>query len=416
MLGGSIETSFWTKSILELGESEPAIRQALVAVSSLWEAKMRSDVPDRYACEQRSIEQYNKALTLTAQRVAQPDADTVALGTCVLFLCMHYLDSDKEQAVKLLRTGSGVLQTVLQRAWRFAESAPSSTAATFLPIFERMLLLMRLFGVELPQLRNRDTILHLDYHFTTLDDARSTLYWLTSESANLISDTKYYRQDHCDAQVELDQAAILEARHRQQLQLDAYTAWEAGFETLCNEYLAFSLANEMYKSTLRLTLMVVTIWVSCCFDRDEVLADRFQEQYEIVVREAGKVIAYNMAAARAEVPFTFEMGLIPPLYLVALKCRDVSVRHQALSLLSRAPLREGLWKRQEALRVAQRVVYIETSGTELIAEGVVFRNARICDTQTKFTDDRGIHVTFCAKLNGSQKLWRVWDEIVPFHD
>jgi hypothetical protein len=51
-----------------------------------------------------------------------------------------------------------------------------------------------------------------------------------------------------------------------------------------------------------------------------------------------------------------------------------------------------------------------------VAEGVVFRNARICDTQTRFSDHRGTHITLRAKLNGSEEIWRVWDEIVPLHD
>lgn len=416
ILGGAVDTSFWTKSILELSESEPAIRQALVAVSSLWEARVRPDVPDRHAYQQRSIEEYNKALALTAQRVAQPDADTVALGTCVLFLCMHCLDNDKEQAARLLQTGAGVLQTVLQRTWKFAESAPANTAATFLPIFERMLLLLRLFGINLPPFRNRDTILFLDYHFTNLDDARSTIYWLLSESHDLIAETKYYRSDHWEAQAGWDQEALRESMQRQKLQLNAYAAWKAGFDRLCDDALIFSLANEAYKATLRVTYTVAIIWISSCFDRSEALADRHQEHYETVVREAGKVVAYNMAAGKTDIPFTVEMGLLPTLYLVALKCRDTDLRHQALALMSRAPAREGLWRREQAMSVVRRVIQLETSGTEVVADGVIFRDARICDTQTRFADERGVHVTFHAKLNGQEELWRVWDEIVPIEN
>lgn len=411
-----MDSSFWTKSILELSEREPAIRQALVAVSSLWEARIRSDVLDRQALQQRSIEQYNKALALTAQRVAQPDADTVALGTCVLFLCMHYLDNDKEQAGKLLKTGSGVLQSVLNTAWRFADSSPSNTAATFLPIFERMILLLRLFGIELPSFRSRDAILFLDYDFTSLEDARNVLYWLLSESHDLISSTRYYREERWDARGGWDHVALEESMNRQKLQLNAYDAWKKGFERLCAGMRGRSIRSESEISALRITYTVAIIWTTCCFDREEHLADRHQENYEIVVKEAGKLIAYNMASDRGDVPFTFEMGLIPTLYLVALKCRDYDLRHQALALLARAPEREGLWKRSEAMCVVGRVIQLETSGNEIVADGVLFRNAKICDTQSRFADERGMHVTFNAKLDGLGDLWMAWDEIVPLSD
>lgn len=415
ILGGTVDSSFWTRSILELSESEPAIRQALVAVSSLWEARVRSDVPDRYACQQRSIEQYNKALTLTAQRVAQPDADTVALGTCVLFLCMHYLDDDKEQAAKLLKTGSGVLQTVLEKAWRFAESVPANTAATFLPIFERMLLLLRLFGIDIPPFRSRDTILFLDYNFTTLDDARSMLYWLLAESHDLISGSSNYRTDPWETRAQWDHTALQEAMHRQTLHLNAYDAWKIGFDRICNKQRGQSIQTDTSISSLIITYNVAVIWTSSCFDRTEAVAERFQENYKTVIREAGKIIAYNMAADKTNIPFTFEMGLIPTLYLVALKCRDPDLRHQALSLMARAPEREGLWKRDASISIIRRVIQLETSGTEVV-DGVVFRNAKICDVGNEFSDEQGVHVHFHSRLDGSMDMWKTWEETIPLRN
>lgn len=415
ILGGTIDSSFWTKSILELSESEPAIRQGLVALSSLWEARTRPDLPDRYTCQQRSIEQYHKALAITSQRVAQPDADTVALGTCVLFLCMHYLDDDKEQAAKLLKTGSGVLQTVLNKAFRYAESMPANTAATFLPIFERMLLLLRLFGIEIPTFRSRDTIFSLDYNFTHLDDARTILYWLLSESCDLIAKTAYTRTDSLEVQVTWDPEILQQWIHQQGLHLNAYAAWKIGFERLCRNT-EHTIQNDTYISSLRITYTVAIIWTSSCFDREEYLAERFQDGYETVVREAGKVIAYNMAADKANIPFTFEMGLIPTLYLVALKCRDYETRHQALSLLGRAPEKEGLWRRDVAMVVVRRVIHIETNGLEVGADRVVFTGVKVYDSQIRFSDKQGAHVTFYARLDGSGDIWRVWEETVPLPD
>ena len=73
--------------------------------------------------------------------------------------------------------------------------------------------------------------------------------------------------------------------------------------------------------------------------------------------------------------FTFEMGLIPPLYWTALKCRDARIRSKAFDLLKEAPAREGLWNREEALRVA---AFLRTSKRVYIVELVFIGNISHC--------------------------------------
>ncbi|KAL5349858.1 hypothetical protein ACLOAV_004892 [Pseudogymnoascus australis] len=41
--------------------------------------------------------------------------------------------------------------------------------------------------------------------------------------------------------------------------------------------------------------------------------------------------------------FSTDMGVVAPLYYVCIKCADVSLREQAIELLSRCPRREGMW-------------------------------------------------------------------------
>lgn len=42
-------------------------------------------------------------------------------------------------------------------------------------------------------------------------------------------------------------------------------------------------------------------------------------------------------------PFTFDFGVVVPLYLVALKCRDSFIRRRKLASLLVWPRREGIW-------------------------------------------------------------------------
>lgn len=57
--------------------------------------------------------------------------------------------------------------------------------------------------------------------------------------------------------------------------------------------------------------------------------------------------------------FTFEISIIPCLYLTATRCRCPITRRKAVSLLALNPPREGLWDAEQHLAVANRVIEIE---------------------------------------------------------
>lgn len=411
LLGGAVDPSFWTKSVLQLSESEPAIKHALMAISTEWEYKLHPNVLNRDESHQRSILAYSKALNITTQRLGEPEADTVALATCVLFLCLHCLQGDKSQAVKFLHTGSGVMLKVLQNSNVLLQD-PESSTSIFLPIFERLVVLLRLFGVVMPSFRTPEKALY-DLtgnfrHLNTLDEARSVLYLLVAESHELILQTRSHRLGQAFGETKLQ-----EYLRRQEEQLAAYSAWLQEFERLCAMRLVNTATNTAYVAMLRVVHAVTVFWVSTCLDRYEALCDNYNDNFETIIRNAKQVVAFNNTFPHGSLPFTFEMGIIPPVYLTVLKCREPSLRHEALSLLSRAPEREGLWRREETLRVARRVFDLESKEFEILADGTLFRDARVCDIQTKFSDDLGTHVTVSAKLYGSDQTWKEWDEIIP---
>lgn len=62
--------------------------------------------------------------------------------------------------------------------------------------------------------------------------------------------------------------------------------------------------------------------------------------------------------------FSMDLGIIVPLYLTVVSCRDPAVRRQALSFLSRLSLsrQEGNWNANDASRVGRWVIYVEEEG------------------------------------------------------
>lgn len=57
--------------------------------------------------------------------------------------------------------------------------------------------------------------------------------------------------------------------------------------------------------------------------------------------------------------FALDLGIVPPLFVVATKCRDRKLRREAIQLLVSSPRREGMWDSILSARVAMWIMEIE---------------------------------------------------------
>lgn len=63
--------------------------------------------------------------------------------------------------------------------------------------------------------------------------------------------------------------------------------------------------------------------------------------------------------------FSLSLGVVTPLYLCATRCRESSVRHHSIALMSYCQRREGLWDSDLAARIAKRIVTIEEEAAQI---------------------------------------------------
>lgn len=61
--------------------------------------------------------------------------------------------------------------------------------------------------------------------------------------------------------------------------------------------------------------------------------------------------------------FSADLGIVPPLFVVATKCRDPTVRRQAIQLLMSSSRREGMWDSELIARIGMWVMAIEEEDT-----------------------------------------------------
>ncbi|KAG5985519.1 hypothetical protein E4U54_006005 [Claviceps lovelessii] len=67
------------------------------------------------------------------------------------------------------------------------------------------------------------------------------------------------------------------------------------------------------------------------------------------------------SSRRIKPSFSADLGIVPPLYVVATKCREPRLRRQAIQLLRSSARREGMWDSELAANIGQWVMHIEES-------------------------------------------------------
>ncbi|KAF3389257.1 hypothetical protein F1880_004507 [Penicillium rolfsii] len=89
--------------------------------------------------------------------------------------------------------------------------------------------------------------------------------------------------------------------------------------------------------------------------------DEYLPQFQNIVSLTKELLSSD--ASQTSLPkFSANMGIIPPLFFCASKCRDWLVRQEALLLLRRWRRQEGIWSSGTTALILKRVIEIESNG------------------------------------------------------
>lgn len=100
--------------------------------------------------------------------------------------------------------------------------------------------------------------------------------------------------------------------------------------------------------------LTAIIRMSTFFYRDELANDAFSTQFKDINYHCQSAIEISIKELtnRAGLGFSFDLGIIWPLYTVACKCRHPALRRRAIALLPRSNV-EGLWDGKAMAAIAQ---------------------------------------------------------------
>ena len=368
VFSGCLDTQFWRETIPQLCQTQPSVWHAVNAISCLFEHPQWDEVPAIDVLSrpdinsppyQDALQSYNKAIS-EVKALPKEDVSTIplALVSCVLFICIEFLQDDNIRALNLLRMGNDLWkgQEIRRRHGSKPASGPGAIGHVVAPILSRLGHLWAMTGhcQIRPALATK-----VETDKSTLADARAALYTHLENCHNFLNLVEVQRlKDHGDTGIDDSVRKQLWIMHRQVM------GWYTSFANVLNREDVTS-AEKSAASMLRVHYSVTLIRISACLRPGEMVYDEYESQFEEAVRHARLAVfatafeASTDAENHVQPPFVFEIGVGASLYFMALKCRHPRIRRDAVQLLRKTPSKEGLWKSTPFAVVAQKIMELE---------------------------------------------------------
>lgn len=350
--------SFWSIELPQLSFSEPAIRHALLAVSSCHahfetqpgDPKQCGDI----VCRDFTIKHYSLAIATLRQLLDLESTKLhVPLVCCLLFICLECLYGNTSLILAHLQNGLNILDSPSLHETN--SHALESITRKLKPIFNAFKAQSTVFGMSafIPT----QTPLLMD--FIDVPGAKAKLDVLINACMSFV---KHQRIAYGDPQRPVGDSKRLQQKNL----LDKLLAWETRMHSLNRDESSSVDSNDASVMMLEIRQQATFVYVAVCLDPQQTFCDSYLPRFEAIISLIERFMAdtnnNKTSAAKSSAlcsTFSLESSLLPALWLTVLRCRDPGVRRRTISLLEKHPGREGLWDAKLYAKAARRVVEIE---------------------------------------------------------
>ncbi|KAK3357296.1 hypothetical protein B0T25DRAFT_589604 [Lasiosphaeria hispida] len=373
-LSGDFDGVFWRVLVLQICQTEPAVKHAVLAVSSLHEGMMAptpyAEADDRHSF---ALSQYNKAIACLLDQMREVDAKPlVPLLTCVLFVCIELMQSKDTESIIHLEQG----RQILSRLGRKASSQNPEIDIIkqhLVPMYTRLSLTSLMFGgdpVAIPT--PLKTLTDVPMMFGSISEVRYALYDFMDECL------RFAKKTHAAKYSELPEEELRIHEKEQDYLLRKLSKFNVAFSLYQSQRARDAPPGAI--ALIQIHVNTTYIWISTALSSEETVFDAHVATFSKIIPlantfmdtltgpanhdpMANKMAATSPSAAdtrRFSAMFTFEMHIIAPLYYVAAKCRHPLIRRAALDLLRRNPARrENLWRANVMAAIADHTIRLE---------------------------------------------------------
>jgi hypothetical protein len=426
-LAGYFQDPFW-KFVLQVSFDEGSIRHALVALSAVYEEECMVWEPNSRtaALKKLSLDYYNRAIRSMLKKMQERDSIIVPVIGCLLFVCLEFLRRDIWAAIKHIDGGIKMIEQS-----RFKRKNPSALEVpipsfeselverVMAPLFQSLNVTAAVFGRPgvyfFSRYGERDEAKLLSEPMKSMEGALTTLLDLTNSSTKFlheISKRKYTTGvlEPCDYE-------------GQERLLKMFAIWKVKFSELEKDQGDLWVSNiSRGKIMLRAVHLTVTLWLRSSSALYETSWDQYKDDFEELVSLVSEIMADEVRFPHAQSKmFSFELGTIPPLELVARKCRYPKIRRQALALLRKSPKRECLFDSFYSAVLDERVMELEEMALKL-PPGQIPDDDQLPPEESRihlifFAYEeipglRGWPVSFLSKPRGPHSDWYVRKELL----
>ncbi|KAK2594962.1 hypothetical protein QQS21_007320 [Conoideocrella luteorostrata] len=339
-LSGPIEPYFWTNTVMQLSYSVGAVKHSVIAISSLYEqveAQVRFGRQPSYSM---ALKHYNAAI----RELKKMDDQPLILLACFLFICIELLQSSPAVAVRHCNHGVAILKQCGSDPWVMEHLAP---------MFRRISAVALFFGgdfANFPDLAVLGYALPAEAGFSSFSDAANMIDDIFNCTVRLVRWGEVYRIGSLRGQEVSPH--LLEEQQRIHALLDQ---WYAMFEDWRDKAGSPIEANTQ-RSFFLMRYQICRIWSSMAFSPVETDYDKHMDIFKSMIAESRRI----KARPERSPTFCLETAFTPMLFSIAMKCRSLQTRLEALRLIKvHGVLRENLWECHTMHAIGRRLIEIE---------------------------------------------------------
>ncbi|KAG4428360.1 hypothetical protein IFR05_016154 [Cadophora sp. M221] len=412
ILSCHFDEDFWNYFLLQMSRSESTVWHSVIALGTLHEQGTIDDDDLRLLHHRNGLSHYNKAITQLT-KFTEPESQSAesVLVSCIIFVCVEIVLGNIKGARNHLQAGVEIISSLDTPGSlpTFYQSNGQLLKSNVVPIFDHFNNQSFIYGRILTPATKRVHELFDDVPDTFLNYGEARNYHTSLLSAAHHFAVKSLNAPDQDSEEYVD---LLEEKLNLQRRIQGWS--DAAEELLKSNRLSNYDRGRI--SHIKLSHKCASMWVFSALNTDEMSFDAYVYDYDALVKLSR--VNLNKCSVYIETPHlagskqdSHLLESVSPLFVVATKCRNPTIRRQALTLLRRYPPSQGFWDSKLVVRVVERIVQLEEGALENLRDptGVIVPSewARIQAVTVSLdrTDDTTMTVVFQRKSTVVEEQW-----------
>ncbi|PWY93033.1 hypothetical protein BO94DRAFT_544082 [Aspergillus sclerotioniger CBS 115572] len=343
---GEQDANEWVPVILQIAHIEPAVRHGITALASLHESLepvnnqltwLRQTPQDRsLSAQMLALRHYNHAIqSLRSESIVMSSRPDITMILCILFLCFEQFRSGDAACLVHMTAGLKLIDW-----WRSRTDNYTKLKEYSRPTLEFM------------NEKITPIIQRLRVQFSLCMDSRhrwgryGVTYGLPPTIPTCYSSFDAARRDFDRSMSYM--FSVLEnnqVTYHQEPARDPITIlrqWKNSLDA-SNLFSQTTHLQGCSRRLLELYYHVSIVITGTYYTEIETAFDKYLDQFQAIVDLAEQIaIDWQHATKEYSLMFSFDLGLTPPMFLVASRCRHPDIRRKAVRLMLESPFYHGV--------------------------------------------------------------------------